>query len=105
MYKESISKTSESFSKVGNINLNDVAAVFGNTSNQSVLADLKKCIVALIDLLKEEASYDDIMRAYDDVSKSIDTANLTGLIGQNEAADYYKYVDDIWASIEKEKVT
>ena len=103
MSKSTRELVTELFEKIGEIKLNQPAGIFGATSGQSVLQDLMKSVTDLIQALGDSAEYEVVMQKYEVLVSSIDTAGITGLISEAEMADYYKLVDDIWATIESEK--
>jgi hypothetical protein len=93
----------ELFEKVQSIKLNDAAAIFGTTSRESMLQDLRKHVAELGSELAAKKPYESIMQSYEKVAGDIDTAAVTGLISESEVTDYYALVDKLWAAIEKEK--
>jgi len=100
--KTSQELTNELFEMVQDIKLNDVTAIFGTTSNESILQTLRKSVVEFAANLSSKATYDEVMHHYEALVASIDTAGITGLISEDELSGYYKLVDDIWAALEKE---
>lgn len=93
----------ELFDKISSIKLNDAAAIFGTTSKESMLQELRKSVANLGTVVAEKKPYDEVMQAYEAVAGNIDTAGVTGLISEAELMDYYALIDNIWAAIEREK--
>lgn len=94
--------THELFRRVQSIKLGDPAGIFGTTSNQSMLQDLKKAVGELGVALTTSQSHEVVAQKFDALSASIDTASVTGVIGKSELEDYYKLMDSLWAAIERE---
>lgn len=94
--------TSELFNKVQSIKLNDAAAIFGTSSKESMLQDLRKAVVEFAESIKSDAGYEQLIAKHEAIAAAIDTAGLTGLISEAELPAYYKIVDDIWVQLEKE---
>jgi hypothetical protein len=101
--KQSQALTQELFGKVGKIKLNDAAAIFGTTSGETNLQNLRKAVAELTAALANNAAYDETIQRYEATVAAVDTAGLTSLISEQEIIGYYKLTDDIWAAIEKEK--
>lgn len=94
----------ELFDKVASIRLHqDIAAIYGTTSRESMLQELRKHVAQLGEALASNQSYEHIMECYEAVVGSIDSAGVTGLISETEISDYYSLVDNLWAAIEKEQ--
>ncbi len=92
------------FDKVSAIRLHqDIAAIYGTTSRESTLQELRKHVAQLGEALGSEKPYEQVMQCYEAVVASVDTASVTGLISETEVPAYYSLVDNLWAAIEKEK--
>ena len=102
MKKTAAELNKELFDKITGIKLNDAAAIFGTTSKESMLQQLRKDIVQLSEELAKQQSNEQIMARHEEVAAGIDAAGVTGLISEAEIAGYYKLTDDIWAAIERE---
>jgi hypothetical protein len=102
--KTSQELTSELFKLVQGIKLNDAAAIFGTTSNESILQELRKHVADLGSAINNKLPYSDVVAAYELAAGAVDTAAITGLIGEDERPSYYKIIEAIWAAIEHEKV-
>lgn len=95
--------TQKLFDKVQAIRLNDAAAIFGTTSHESMLQNLRKSVVNLRAAIGAHKSYDETMKVYEKTVSAIDTAAITGLISETELPGYYTLIDSIWVAIEHEK--
>jgi hypothetical protein len=89
--------------KVQDIKLNDAAAIFGTTSKESMLQNLRKSVAELGSTVSMKKPYDEVMKDYEKSVGEIDAAGITGLISETELADYYTLIDSIWVAIEREK--
>jgi hypothetical protein len=95
--------TKQLFEKVAGIKLNDAAAIFGTTSKESMLQELRKNVAELSSAITAKKSYDQIMKHYEAMAANVDTAGVTGLISEDEMTGYYSLIDKLWIAIEKEK--
>jgi hypothetical protein len=91
------------FEMVSKVKLNDPAAIFGTTSNESQLQLLRKNVAELGKIIASKKPYEEIMKAYEAVAADIDTAGVMGLISEMELPEYYTIIDKLWAAIEREK--
>jgi hypothetical protein len=94
--------TKQLFEKVAGIKLNDAAAIFGTTSKESMLQELRKNVAELGAAISAKKPYDQIMKLYESMAGSVDTAGVTGLISEEEIIEYYSLIDKLWIAIEKE---
>lgn len=93
----------ELFDKAAKIKLNNAAAIFGTTSHESLLQNMRKHIAELSAALTAKKPYTEVMQAYEAVAADVDSAGLTGLISEAELPEYYALIDKLWGAIEKEK--
>lgn len=95
--------TAQLLKNINDIRLNEAAGVFGTTSSQSILHELQQAIARFSESLQAGKDYGLLMKDYESLAASLDTAGITGLISESEITGYYELLDDIWAALEREK--
>lgn len=102
MARQSQELTTKLFKKVNKIRLNEAAGIFGTTSEQSILQDLQRALGKFSQSLNAGHSYQAVIKDYEALAASLDTAGITGLISEDEVSGYYELLDGIWAALERE---
>jgi len=95
--------TKELIEKAGNTRTNEVAGIFGVASKENIMQTICKAAAELGIAVAEAKPYDEVMELHEKMAGAVDTAAVTGVIGETELPEFYALTDDIWAAIEKEK--
>lgn len=103
MAKKSQELTAELFEKINKIRLNEAAGIFGTTSDQTVLQELRGAMAQFSKTLNTTSDYETTMKDYEALAAGLDTAGITGLISEPEMIVYYELLDNLWAALEHEK--